>query len=222
MAMFLLVAHTKGGVSKTTTAVNLVVMLAVKHGADDVLLVDIDSGQSGRAWSDVRSKRGLLPAITCVTLFGSDVHLQIKRLAAKYKYIVIDAGGEGRGAAEIRSCLGIPGIKVLTPCRPPTPDSKRLTAMREMIAEARDLNPTLDAMLFPTQASTNSNSSDVIKFYSDVAEYTEFRVLETVMRYRVSYQTWLDSGEAVIEAKGKKRDPAAIEEFEQLYAEVFA
>lgn len=220
MTTITLVAHTKGGVSKTTTSTNLVGRLATEHGEDNVLLVDIDPGQSARAWADIRGAKGIAPAITCVTLFGANVHNDIKRLATKFKHIVIDAGGEGRGAAEIRLCLSI-AQKVLTPCRPPSADTKRLKDMRTMIAEARGLNPQLDAMLFPTQASTNANSTDVIKFYTDVADYKEFRVLETVMRARMSYQTWMDTGETVFEAKGKKRDAAAIAEIEQLYAEVF-
>jgi chromosome partitioning protein len=74
-------------------------------------------------------------------------------------------------------------------------------------------------MLFPTQASTHAASSDVIDFYRDVARFGEFRLLETVMRYRTAYQKWRGTGEAVPEQKDV--DPKAVAELEQLYREVF-
>lgn len=212
----LLVAHTKGGVSKTTTAINLAVMRAQQ--GREVLLVDCDAGLSASAWAGQRSKNELLPVITCPHLFGDAVHKQVKLLSKKYDDIIIDAGGEGEGAPEIRLILTI-ADKVLTPCRTAKADTDRLKKIHDMIREVRGINEELDAMLFPTQASTHTYASDVIKFYGEAANFQEYRLLETVMRTRNAYQEWMATGEAVIEQKSL--DEKAVTEMRQLYAEVF-
>lgn len=213
----LVVAHTKGGVGKTTVAVNLAVMRA-QATQREVLLVDCDEGQSLAKFAALREKTELLPALTCVTLFGEAVHKQLRALAGKYDDIIVDAGGEGAGAPEIRLALSVADM-VLTPCRPPAVDTIRLAKIHSLINEIRGINEKLDAMLVPTQASTHPAVNDVIEFYQRVADYTEFRVLESVIRRRDCYMEWMDTGEAVIEQK--PRDAKAIAELQQLYSEVF-
>jgi chromosome partitioning protein len=214
----LLVAHTKGGVGKSTVAVNLAVMRAAS--GRDVLLVDCDRGQSTAAFAGVRLQAGLKPAITCVSIFGEAVHQQLLALSEKYADIVVDAGGEGQGAPEVRLALSV-ADRVLTPCRPPAVDTQRLAKIHGLINEIRITNPKLEAMLVPTQASTHPSVSDVSDFYKRIAaaDYHQFRVLDAVIRRRDAFMEWMDTGEVVTEQKQK--DPKAIAEMQQLYAEVF-
>lgn len=212
------VAHTKGGVSKTTTAVNLAVMLM--SAGRDVLLVDSDTGQSARRFASKRAKAPGLPFVECVALFDNegDYHRQLAALAARHDEVIVDVGGEGQGAREIRLALTVAN-RVLTPCRPSPADIQRLDMMHGMIELARDLNPGLDAMLFPVQASTNAKATDVDVFYEKAVEFPQFRLLDAVVCMRDAYKPWADTGEAVFEQV--KLDKKAMAEMTKLYKEVF-
>ncbi|KVN83480.1 AAA family ATPase [Burkholderia ubonensis] len=228
------IAHTKGGVSKSTTSLNLGVTLV--YAGKRVLLVDSDTGQSLRTFSIARNDRADttitrgpndpklrtdLPFVEVITLRGRDLHKQLLAKQGDYDEIIVDVGGEGHGAVEIRSALLV-AQRVVTPCRPNPADVARLDAMNDMISEARTFNPTLDAMLFASQAHTNAQASDVVDFYTDSAKFTEFRTLETVMYNRVPFSSWAKDGEAVIEQRPRDKGvKAALSEVESLFAEVF-
>lgn len=212
-----LTAHTKGGVAKTTTALNLAVVHAHRTGRS-IALVDADRGLSLKEWNKQRKKLGILPAFECYEVFGLKAHRDVEKLAKHYDDVIIDAGGEGQGAPEISLILDV-ADKVLTPCRTPKENTSRLENIHQLIADARKDNDKLDAMLFPVVASTNARARDVIKFYQNVVEFPQYRVLDAVLRDRVAYENWLETGLGVIEAK--MPDQLAVAELNQLYAEVF-
>ena len=212
-----LVAHTKGGVAKTTTAFNLAVMAQSRNLR--ALLVDCDPGQSSRKAAEIRASRDDLPFLECLTLIGDDTGKQLRAKERDYDVIIVDAGGEGQGAREIRRTLFM-AKAVITPCRPDRANTARLDIMNELISNARIDNPELDAMLFPVQASTNARANDVGEFYVDALEFPEYRMLTSVVRHRAQYQQWAKTGEAIFEQKRPNKQ--AVEEMEALYAEVFS
>ncbi|MDF0506587.1 division plane positioning ATPase MipZ [Burkholderia cenocepacia] len=218
MPSITVVAHTKGGTSKSTTAVNLATMS--QAAGRDTVLVDSDTGQSSRRWAGARAANSALPFIQCVTLFdnGGDYHRQLRALAERHDEVIVDVGGEGQGAREIRLALTVAN-RVVTPCRPAPADVQRLDAMHAMIDQALDLNPDLDAMLFPVQASTNAKASDVVTFYEKAAEFPRFRLLEAVVCMRDAYKAWPETGEAIFEQA--KLDKKAMAEMSKLFKEVF-
>lgn len=211
-----LVANTKGGAVKTTTALNLAVALV--QAGHTVALVEADAGQSLTHWNNKRSELEVAPEFFLAAAFGDGAHRTVKTLAQHYEHVIVDAGGEGQGAPEIRWILTV-ADKVLTPSRTPEGDTKRLAEINALVGMARMINPHLDAMLFPVAASTNANARDVINFYGQVKQFTEFRVLRAVLRNRVAYQNWQETGRAVIEAK--QPDQLAVAELKKLYDEVF-
>jgi chromosome partitioning protein len=216
--LIVLVANTKGGCLKTTTVINLAVPAALT--GLKVALVDSDIGRSLTKWYETRLKRnpGLQPDFFLAQAFGGSAHVSVEKLAEHYDLVLVDAGGEGNGAPEIRLILTVADI-VLTPSRPPEGDTVRLAEIHALIEQARVINPKLVALLVPVAASTNAASLDVVKFYRNVKDYQQFRMLKTVVRNRVAYQNWQETGRAVIETR--PRDALAVAELEQLYAEVF-
>ena len=89
--MILTVGNTKGGVGKTTIAVNLAILRA--STGRDVLLVDADAQGSASVFSEIRAELNGRSGYTVVGLHGSAVRTQVRQLAPKYHEVVIDVGG---------------------------------------------------------------------------------------------------------------------------------
>jgi chromosome partitioning protein len=88
--MILAVGNVKGGVGKTTLAVNLAIALSRKK--HDVLLIDGDEQGTALAFTDLRTTAKGQPGYTAVALHGANIRTQVRQLASKYTDIVIDGG----------------------------------------------------------------------------------------------------------------------------------
>ena len=101
--MILTVGNTKGGVGKTTLAVNLTVALAI--AGLDVLLIDGDEQGTATAFTELRSSQGPECRIyTAVALHGAAIRTQVRQLRPKYDHIVIDV------AAAIQAACAPPSL----------------------------------------------------------------------------------------------------------------
>lgn len=130
--MILVVANTKGGVGKTTLAVNLAVWQA-KAGRD-VLLIDGDEQATAMAFTELRAAEFGVPGYTAVALQGAALRTQVRQLAARYAEIVIDVGG--RDTSSLRAALSVADV-VLIPVQPRSYDVWAIDQMSALIAEMR-------------------------------------------------------------------------------------
>src|SRR3546814_5941746 len=80
--MILAVGNTKGGVGKTTLAVNLAVARAL--AGRDLLLVDGDEQGTALTFTELRADRLGQAGYTAVALTGAALRSQVRQLAAKY------------------------------------------------------------------------------------------------------------------------------------------
>ena len=101
MANCILFGGEKGGVGKSTTAVNIAIMASLM--GQDTLFVDTDKQRSTSKFFERRNERGLIPKIPCVHIMGKYLHSEIENLASKYAVVIIDAGG--RDSVELRSAM---------------------------------------------------------------------------------------------------------------------
>src|SRR5262245_10200842 len=104
--MILTVGNTKGGVSKTTLAVNLAIARAVT--GLDVLLVDGDEQRTALTFTELRAEQQGAPGYTAVSLDGPAIRTQVRQLAPKYDDVVIDVGGRNTGS--LRAALTISDV----------------------------------------------------------------------------------------------------------------
>jgi chromosome partitioning protein len=128
--VILILAQTKGGVGKSTLAVNLAIARA-REGRD-VLLVDADEQATASDFTALRTERLGSPGYTAISLTGAAVRTQVLRLADKYQDIIIDAGG--RDTAGLRAGLTVADV-ALVPFQPRTFDIWTLDKVASLLNE---------------------------------------------------------------------------------------
>src|SRR3546814_15963719 len=93
--MILAVGNTKGGVGKTTLAVNLAVARAL--AGRDLMLVDGDEPGTALTFTELRAERLGQAGYTAVALTGAALRSQVRPPAAKHAHIILDLGGRATG-----------------------------------------------------------------------------------------------------------------------------
>jgi chromosome partitioning protein len=138
--MILAVGNIKGGVGKSTLAVNIVVVLAQR--GRDVLLIDGDEQASAATFAKIRSDLTGGAIFATVQLQGVAIRQQMRQLAGKYGEIVIDVGGRDTGS--LRAALTVADA-ILVPFQPRSVDLWTGEQIAALVSEARNVNEDLRA-----------------------------------------------------------------------------
>jgi chromosome partitioning protein len=207
LSMIVTIGNTKGGVGKTTLAVNLAIFQAAK--GRDVLLVDGDEQGSASLFSQLRAELLGKSGYTAVGLYGAAVRTQIRQLAPKYDDVVIDVGGRDTGS--LRAALTVSDI-VLVPVQPRTFDIWALDAMAVLVAEAREINPSLHAFAFLNAA--DAQGRDNTEAREAMAELSGIRALDVMIVRRKAFPNAAAQGRGVVEMR--PADTKAVEELSAL------
>ena len=202
--MILTVGNTKGGVGKTTLAVNLTIVRAMD--GLDVLLVDGDEQRTALTFTDLRTERLGAPGYTAVSLDGPAIRTQVRQLAPKYDDVIIDVGGRNTGS--LRAALMVSDM-ILIPMQPRSFDLWAMDQMAELVSEARELNPTLRAVLVINAADAQgSDNQDAAAALQEVPDMT---VLSVTIGRRKAFPNAAAAGRAVTEP-GRDKDAKAAAE----------
>lgn len=153
MSVIIAIANLKGGVGKSTVAVNLSSALAVKG---KVLLVDADE----QATSTYYATKGLLPVESLPLPFipGEDVKKWVGRvLALAADYVVIDAPPHTGPATQ--AIVGLADL-VLIPVGPSVADIAATARAVELVRTARQhrKGSRLHCLLIPCRVDTRTTS----------------------------------------------------------------
>ena len=212
--MIVLVGGEKGGVGKTTLAVNLAAMRS--HAGHDVLLIDADKQASANLWADIRQEEGHDVPVRCVQKRGKGLAANILDLATRYEDVVIDAGGQD--SVELRAALTIAEL-ALFPIQPSLFDAATLETLAELVAQAQAFNAELVAAVVINRASTNPRVKEADEAKELIAEYRDLHMLEVLIRDRIIFRKAARNGLCVLEHED--HDRAAEAELNALYREVF-
>jgi chromosome partitioning protein len=212
--MIILIGGEKGGTGKTTLATNLAAMRAL--AGHDVLLIDSDPQGSANYWAQNRDELAIQPRVACVQKLGKGLAMEVKDLALRYQDIILDAGG--RDSVELRSAL-IVVDKVYLPIQPSQFDVWTLNSMNALVETAKGFNPTLQAKVIISRASTNPSVQESEETRKLLADFPNLEPLKLIIRDRIAYRKAAKEGLAVTELKPK--EAKASEEMTALYNEIF-
>jgi len=205
--MIVTVGSTKGGVGKSTVAINLAILRATR--GRDVLLVDGDEQGSASLFSQLRADLLGECGYTAVGLHGAAVRTQVRQLAAKYDDVVIDTGGRDTGS--LRAALTVSDL-VLIPVQPRSFDIWALDAMAALVGEAREINPDLRALAFLNAA--DAQGKDNAEAIAAMAEAAAIRAEEVTIVRRKAFPNAAAQGRGVVEMRPP--DAKAVEELAAL------
>ena len=210
----ILIGGEKGGTGKTTLAVNLAALRALQ--GRDVLLIDTDIQASASYWAQSRDEAGTQPRVACIQKFGKGLQTEVRDLAKRYKDLIIDAGG--RDSLELRAAL-VAADRVYIAIQPSQFDIWTLGRMDDLVKTAQGFNPTLQAWVVISRASTNPSVSEVAEARNLLADFEHVQLSSVVIRDRIAYRKAARDGLSVEELK--PTDSKAGEEMQALFQEVF-
>jgi chromosome partitioning protein len=203
MRMILIVGNTKGGVGKTTIAVNIAAGLAQR--SRDVLLIDGDEQASAATFAQLRAEQPVKNVFTTIQLQGAAIRQQVRALAGKYDEIVIDAGGRDTGS--LRAALTVADA-ILIPFQPRSVDLWTGRQISTLVAEARAVNEGLRAYavlnVADPQGSDNADAAEVLGTIAGIDP------LPFVIVRRKAFPNAFSTGLSVLEQE--RKDPKAVDE----------
>ncbi|MDO8591503.1 MAG: AAA family ATPase [bacterium] len=157
MTKIFTVGNTKGGVGKSTNALQLAIGLALS--GSKVWLVDGDRQGTSLAALTVRAEAGLPPISASAYTDGATLRTQVKQQAHNYDYVVIDAGG--RDSSALRAALTVSDV-VLIPFLPRSFDIWALEDMAVLLEETRAVHD-IRAIAFLNMADPTGTDNEEAK-----------------------------------------------------------
>lgn len=207
------VGNTKGGVGKTTVALNLAIARALS--GRDVLFIDADAQGTGQIALTIRAENNVTPLITCAQYAdGQTLRHQVKQLSGKFDDVVIDVGG--RDTAALRVALTLTDA-LIVPFAPRSFDVWALSDISQLIDDARGVRGDFPAYAFLNNA--DASGSDNLEAKEAMADFPGLRLLDAHIGRRKAIATAAGRGLSVLEHL--PRDAKACEEVQAVLNMIF-
>jgi chromosome partitioning protein len=202
--MIITIGNTKGGVGKTTLALNLAIARAL--AGKEVWLIDGDRQGTAQTALTIRTEANRTPVIACAQYAeGSTLRGQLMKMAPKFDDVVIDAGG--RDSTALRAALVLSDL-LIVPFAPRSLDVWALSDICTLIDDARSVRDGLKAVAVLNNADPNGqDNADAI---AALADFPQLEYLPTPIRRRKPVANAAGQGLSVLEAVPK--DSKASEE----------
>lgn len=211
--MIVTVGNTKGGVGKTTVALNLAIARALQ--GRDVWLIDGDRQGTAQTAVTIRAEAGRQPALSCAHYpDGSTLRTQVQQTAKKFDDVIIDAGG--RDSTALRAALILSDVLVI-PFAPRSLDVWALNDIDSLIQEARAVRDGLRVVAMLNNADPQGHDNE--EAAAAVADFPNMEYVATPIRRRKPIANAAGQGMSILEYSPK--DTKGIEEMTALVNAVF-
>lgn len=212
--MILTVGNTKGGVGKTTIALNIAAAAAIS--GKSVFFIDGDSQGTALTAITIRNEAGVQPAIGCAAYpAAAQIKTQLSLIRDKYDLIVIDVGG--RETAALRASLLLSDVLVI-PFAPRSFDVWALSDIHSIIEEANAMRP-VTLRCFGVLNGADSRGNDNQEAIEALADYPLIQHLPTPLAKRKSVANAASRGLCIFEHR--PRDEKAEVELNALISMLF-
>jgi chromosome partitioning protein len=210
--MILGILNQKGGVGKTTLAVNLAAALQRQGGR--VLLIDADPQGSALDWAAARESP---PLFAVVGLPRATVHKEIAVIGQGYDHIVID--GPPRVTDLARSAIMASDL-VMIPVQPSPYDIWAADEVVKLIEEARVYKENLKSVFAVNRKIANTA---IGRDVGDALAAYPLPVLKAFVTQRVVFAEAVAQGKSVFEVdqegQAAKEVQAVLDELMEVYAQ---
>lgn len=208
--MIILIGSQKGGVGKSTLAVNIAGELAQRGG--DVVLVDADPQLSAATWHQYRQEVEALTPVHCVSAKGH-ITKTLQDLQNRYQHVVVDVAG--RDAAELRSGM-VAADLLVAPMRPSQFDLDTIPHLSEVFSAAQAFNQTLRGLLVLNLCPVLPTIKEADLAEQFLADIDTFQVAKVRLHERKAFRDAVSQGRCVAEW----RDQKASQEIQWLVNEI--
>lgn len=197
--MIITVGQGKGGVGKSTLAMNLAI--DIQQRDNTVVVLDADRTlATARLWADDRANAGL-PVLPVVSGEGNLVKL-IQSLADQYDHVIIDV--KGGDTTELRTAA-VSSDLLVAPTSGQQADLDSLEKLAGSVAAARDLNDALKVLVVLNRVSPQGKANEVADAKTYIADYPEFDLASTVLVTAKAWDKARSEGRGVVEIPGKAK-----------------
>jgi chromosome partitioning protein len=211
--MIVCVGNTKGGVGKTTIALNLAIARALQ--GREVMLIDGDRQETAQTAIDIRAASGKTPSIACAVYSeGRTLISQVGLMRSKFDDIIIDSGG--RDSAALRAAMGMSDV-VVVPFAPRSLDVWALAQLDSLVEEVKGAHPNMRVIAVLNAADTQGHDNEDAA--AAVADYPNMQYVATPIIRRKAIANAAGQGMSILEYTPK--DVKGIEEMTALVNVVF-
>lgn len=208
--MVISVTNLKGGVGKTTVAVNLAVGLAMKGYS--ICLVDSDREQrSATEWRDNRTVAE--PQVTVVSVSEKQFTSEIKALRAKFDLVVIDGVPQLSELAQYT--IGVSDL-VIIPITPSLIDYRGFETFFRKYKEIKTMKEEMGGSVKGAVLMNRVQRNRLTQEIPDAVQSYGITLLKSRLVDRLAYKDTFTEGLSVLEYKDEK----AKEETKQLIEEI--